>query len=404
MTPVDTMTQRIYTVSELTGEIMNLLEDNFPFVWISGEISDSHMAASKHFYFTLRDEQCRISAVMFRGQNRNLKFEPEDGMHITGLGRINVYKPRGAYQLVFEYLEPAGVGALQTAFEQLRARLGDEGLFDQKHKKPLPFFPGKIAVITSPAGAVVHDILNVIDRRFPNIHIEIIPVRVQGEEASGEIAAAIALLNRRGNADVAILARGGGSLEDLQAFNSEKVARALFASDIPIISAVGHETDFSIADFAADLRAPTPSAAAELAVPMKADLLRDCEKLSERLRKRFRRYAEERRMLLDEMAKRLIHPGKRIADLRIRSNDLTRRLTRTFAKGIRQKREQLLWRKDRLKALDPEAILSRGYSITRTMPKGRVLKNAASVTKGQKLEVMLAKGTLICRVEEEGNG
>jgi len=398
------MTQRIYTVSELTGEIMNLLEDNFPFVWISGEISDSHMAASKHFYFTLRDEQCRISAVMFRGQNRNLKFEPEDGMHITGLGRINVYKPRGAYQLVFEYLEPAGVGALQTAFEQLRARLGDEGLFDQKHKKPLPFFPGKIAVITSPAGAVVHDILNVIDRRFPNIHIEIIPVRVQGEEASGEIAAAIALLNRRGNADVAILARGGGSLEDLQAFNSEKVARALFASDIPIISAVGHETDFSIADFAADLRAPTPSAAAELAVPMKADLLRDCEKLSERLRKRFRRYAEERRMLLDEMAKRLIHPGKRIADLRIRSNDLTRRLTRTFAKGIRQKREQLLWRKDRLKALDPEAILSRGYSITRTMPKGRVLKNAASVTKGQKLEVMLAKGTLICRVEEEGNG
>ncbi|OQY59030.1 MAG: exodeoxyribonuclease VII large subunit [Desulfobacteraceae bacterium 4572_88] len=398
------MTQRIYTVSELTGEIMNLLEDNFPCVWISGEISDSHMAASKHFYFTLRDEQCRIPAVMFRGQNRNLKFEPENGMHITGLGRINVYKPRGAYQLVFEYLEPAGVGALQTAFEQLRARLGDEGLFDQKHKKPLPFFPGKIAVITSPAGAVVHDILNVIDRRFPNIHIEIIPVRVQGEEAAGEIAAAIALLNRRGNADVAILARGGGSLEDLQAFNSEKVARAIFASDIPIISAVGHETDFSIADFAADLRAPTPSAAAELAVPMKADLLRDCEKLSERLRKRFRRYAEERRMLLDEMAKRLIHPGKRIADLRIRSNDLTRRLTRTFAKGIRQKREQLLWRKDRLKALNPEAILSRGYSITRTMPKGRVLKNAASVTKGQKLEVMLAKGTLICRVEEEGNG
>ena len=256
--------RRIYTVSDLTADIKYILEDKFPFVWICGEISNFRVPASGHFYFTLKADNAQINVVMFRSQNRNLRFVPENGMSVTGLGRISVYEPRGAYQIIFEYLEPEGAGAIQLAYEQLKARLVEEGIFDEKHKKPLPYLPQKISIITSPTGTVVHDILKIINRRFSNVHIEIIPVKVQGEGSEDEIAAALKLLNARDDSDIAIIARGGGSFEDFHAFNSEVVARSIFKSEIPIISAVGHETDFSIADFVADLRAPTPSAAAEL--------------------------------------------------------------------------------------------------------------------------------------------
>ncbi|OQX00958.1 MAG: exodeoxyribonuclease VII large subunit [Desulfobacteraceae bacterium IS3] len=393
------MNREIYSISELTADIKNLLEENFPFVWVSGEISNFHTPISGHFYFTLKDENTQIRAVMFRGQNRSLKFKPQDGMQITGLGRITVYEPRGNYQIIFEYLEPKGIGALQAGFEQLKARLSQEGLFDPQHKKPLPFMPKKISVITSPTGAVIRDILTVIDRRFPDIHIEIIPVKVQGDTAAKEIVSAIELLNRRKDADVAILARGGGSLEDLQSFNSEKVARAIFASEIPIISAVGHETDFTIADFTADLRAPTPSAAAEMAVPLKHELAGKCTRLSSALKNCFYRYMEHRRKRLKEISAKLLYPMKRIQQSGLKNDELSQRLIRVFVSSIRRKREEISWRVARLQSLSPLAILARGYSITRTVPEHIAVTDSDAVTHGQQLEIMLAKGSLLCRAE-----
>lgn len=376
-----------------------MLEENFPFIWVSGEISNFHKAASGHVYFTLKDKTSQISSVMFRGQNRNLRFDPENGMDITGLGRINVYEDRGVYQIIFEYLEPMGIGALQVAFEQLKMRLSEEGLFDKHHKKPLPHIPQKISVITSPTGAVIRDILTVTDRRFPNVHIEVIPVKVKGKGADKEIVSAVELLNMRGDSDVAILARGGGALEDLQAFNSENVARAVFLSEIPIISAVGHETDVTIADFVADFRAPTPSAAAELVVPLKDNLVRECKGLSAALASRFYRDIERRRTLVNDLTERLTDPKRKIQNLRLKADDLANRLVRIFMNDMRQRRERLSWRTDRLKALSPLAILTRGYSIARTIPGATVVRNSEEVSKGQNLEIMLAEGSLICCVE-----
>jgi exodeoxyribonuclease VII large subunit len=445
--------RRIHTVSELTAKVKALLEDNFPFIWICGEISNFRVPTSGHFYFTLKDEKAQINTVMFRSQNRNLKFEPEDGMSVTGLGmsvtglgRISLYEPRGTYQIILEYIEPEGTGAIQLAFEKLKARLSAEGLFDEKHKKPLPFLPRKISIITSPTGAVVHDILKIINRRFSNIHIEIIPVKVQGDGAESEIVSGLDMINARSDSDVAILSRGGGSLEDLQAFNSEDVARAIFSSKIPIISAVGHETDFSIADFVADLRAPTPSAAAELAVPLKIDLSRRVAELTTTLTVRFSRYIEHLQTFANEISKRLIDPNKKIEDLRLRTDDLLARLIRTFKNSIVQHKERLGWRFDRLNthnplihmrkahekldqthnnmltyqriclnnkqsflrelnarlnALSPNAILSRGYSITRTIPDQVVVRDPQQVSIEQDLEIMVAKGSLICRVKRK---
>jgi len=436
--------RRIYSVSELTADIKSLLEENFPFIWISGEISNFRVPASGHFYFTLKDENAQISAVMFRAQNRNLKFDPDDGISVTGLGRISVYEPRGSYQIILEYLEPAGVGAIQLAFEKLKARLAEEGLFDDKYKKSLPFLPQKISIITSPTGAVVHDILKIITRRFPNLQIVIAAVKVQGDGAEEEIAKAFDMLHASGDADVIILARGGGSLEDLHAFNSEDVARAIFSSKIPVISAVGHETDFSISDFVADLRAPTPSAAAELAVPLKQDLKQKQNELSMILTARFLRYIEFFQATVNGFAARLVDPRKKIGDFRLRTDDLTSRLVRIFISKIAQKRERLEWRIEnlhknsplikaqeadeklehmiynlltymriyidkkcfsfrelttKLHTLSPNAILDRGYSITRTIPDGIIVKDPETVHMGQDLELTLAKGSLICGVK-----
>jgi len=393
--------RKIYTVSQLTSDIKALLEDSFPFVWIKGEISDFRIPVSGHFYFILKDKKTRISAVMFRGQNRKLEFTPEDGMSVTGLGRISLYEPRGTYQILIEYMEPEGVGSLQLAYEQLKARLLAEGLFDKIHKKPIPFLPQKISLITSPSGAVVHDIINVINRRFSNIHIEIIPVKVQGDGADKEIESAIELLNDRADSDIAILARGGGSLEDLKAFNSENVARAVFASQIPIISAVGHETDVTIADFVADLRAPTPSAAAELAVPEKNELVRRCMEITIRLKSKFYGYIDRHRAALKIISRRLSDPKKKIQDLVLKTDDYTNRLIRNFEKTVRQKRSLLRELSGRLHALSPAAILDRGYSITRTIPDKVVVRDPQILDIGQELEIRIAKGFIRCRVEEK---
>jgi exodeoxyribonuclease VII large subunit len=434
----------IFTVSDLTAKIKEILEDKFPFVWICGEISNFRVPASGHFYFTLKDDNAQINVVMFRSQNRNLKFVPEDGLSVTGLGRISVYEPRGAYQIIFEYLEPEGTGAIQLAYEQLKARLAEEGLFDEKHKKPLPYLPQKICIITSPTGAVVHDILKIINRRFSNVHIEIIPVKVQGEGAEDEIVTALKLLNTRGDSEVAIIARGGGSFEDFHAFNSEVVARSIFESQIPIVSAVGHETDFSIADFVADLRAPTPSAAAELVVPLKNDLLKRCAELSITLSNGFFRYVEHLQNLVKEITKRLLDPTRKIEDLMLRTDDMFTRLVRSYQNRAFQWRERLEWRIERLNAnnplahinklneelaqkydnlliykkmnlnekhfllreltsrlnaLSPIAILARGYSITRTIPDSVVVRDPQEVSIEQDLEVLVAKGSIICSVK-----
>ena len=436
--------RKIYSVSELNVNIKTLLEESFPFVWIFGEISNFRIPASGHYYFSLKDAISQISAVMFRGQQRKLKFEPEDGMSVTGMGRISVYEPRGTYQIILEYLEPSGVGALQVAFEQLKNRLADEGLFKDENKIELPFIPNKIGVITSPSGAVVHDILQVVNRRFPNVTIQIFPVKVQGAGAVAEIVSALELLNSLGECDVAILARGGGSLEDLQAFNSESVARAIFASRVPIISAVGHETDYTIADFVADLRAPTPSAAAEVVVPEKSALERRCQEIESILKSKTTNYFKSLRINIQQISKRLADPRRKIEDLRLRIDDLYLRLNRTFGYRIRRDRENLIFRADRLsannprfliqkvkkqldqnysnlfksfiilnnsnkirireltaklEALSPIAILSRGYSITRTIPDARVVKDPHTVSLDQDLEVMVAKGRIFCRVK-----
>jgi exodeoxyribonuclease VII large subunit len=445
MQPIDAGSRKnMYTVSELNANIKDLIEENFPFIWIFGEISNFRVPASGHFYFTLKDDASQISSVMFRGQQRNLKFEPEDGLNVTGMGRISVYEPRGTYQIILEYLEPSGAGALQIAFEKLKTRLVAEGLFDDAHKIPLPFLPNKISIISSPSGAVVHDILNIIDRRFPNISIQIIPVKVQGDGAVEQIVAALERLNLAKDADVAILARGGGSLEDLQAFNSEPVARAIFASEIPIISAVGHETDYTISDFVADLRAPTPSAAAELVVPQKSDLEQRRKDLVKFLEIRIKHYFKYLNQKLNEQSKRLVDPRRKLEDVRLKMDDLTMRLNQTLLQRIlRERRGFELWN-DRLgannpiylfnrfklqldknnnnlfkaikiyikltqikiraqvaklQALSPLSILARGYSITRTIPAKTVVKDPGTVSLNQDLEVTVALGRLYCRVK-----
>ncbi len=438
--------RRIYTVSELTESIKKILEETYPFVWIAGEISNFRTPTSGHFYFTLKDAGAQISAVMFRAQNRNLRFEPEDGMAVIAMGRLNVYEPRGVYQIILEYLEPEGIGVLQLAFEQLKAKLAGEGLFGETHKTALPFLPHKIAVVTSPTGAVIRDIMKVINRRFPNVAVEIAPVKVQGEGAAEEIAEALGLFNKRDDADVIVVARGGGSLEDLQPFNSEVVARAIFSSHIPVVSAVGHETDFTIADFTADVRAPTPSAAAEVMVPVKEDLLRRIEDVRGALKSAMIQRLQILTERTVQLSRRLVHPGRQVADYRLRLDDLWSRITRGFSRHLADKRDGLsvagkrlcrcsprILVKDlntilkyrrqtlvsamqfvlesrksrfctaaaRLDALSPLAILERGYSVTRALPGYALVKDVQQVNVGQHVEVTVSKGAMICRIERK---
>jgi exodeoxyribonuclease VII large subunit len=312
----DLMPERhVWKVSELTGQISSLLETAFRDVWIEGEVSNYHAAQSGHLYFTLKDARSQIRCVCFRDQARTLKFRPEDGLHITVRGSLGVYEVRGEYQVYVSHIEPVGAGALQLAFEQLKKKLQTEGLFDEARKKPLPVLPRCIGVITSPTGAAVRDILRVLKRRFANVHVQIYPVKVQGEGAAAEIAAALRYFSRTKFADVIIIARGGGSLEDLWAFNEEVVARAIASCEVPIISGIGHETDFTIADFVADLRAPTPSAAAEIVV-------RSRQEFEGHIAARYRDLVQQMRYLLSERRHRVrdlqTHRGFRQIEMLVR--------------------------------------------------------------------------------------
>jgi len=313
--------RRVWRVSEITERVGELLEGEFPDVWIEGEVSNLHAAQSGHLYFTLKDARAQLRCVCFRDQVRGLKFRPEDGLHITVRGSLGVYEARGEYQLYVSHIEPVGLGALQLAFEQLKKKLESEGLFDEARKRPLPVLPRCIGVVTSPSGAAIQDILRVLKRRFANVHVQLYPVKVQGDGAAADIAAGLRHFSRARFADVVILARGGGSLEDLWAFNEEVVARAIVASEIPVITGVGHETDFTIADFVADLRAPTPSAAAEIVV---------------RSRQEFERHiAEHQRRLAHHIRYLLSERRHRVRDLQ------THRGFRQLEALVRQRRQQV---------------------------------------------------------------
>jgi len=435
----------IYTVSQLTAEIKTILERNFEHLWVEGEISNLRLPGSGHLYFTLKDESAQMRAVMFRLQNRLLKFHPEDGLQVICYGRLTVYEPRGEYQIVLDHMEPRGLGALQLAFEQLKERLAKEGLFDPDHKKPLPHLPQRIGIVTSPTGAAIRDILQIIDRRFANVHILLYPVRVQGAGAAQEIAQAIDELNRWPGIDVMIVGRGGGSLEDLWAFNEEAVARAIFRSQIPVISAVGHEVDFTIADFVADLRAPTPSAAAELVVRNKVELVQSLESLGRRLHHAGRTAVENRQERLSSLAHRLVDPRRRLSDVRLRLDDLCVRLANSMRQSLSRKEDRLKSRADglmllypgrrvaeharrvaqlsrqmamaqrtqlrllrqktegclgKLQTLSPLAVLERGYSIARVLPSKEVIRRAADLKVAGRVNVKVHRGEFIARVEE----
>jgi exodeoxyribonuclease VII large subunit len=436
----------VWTVSELTARIKELLEERFPAFWVEGEISNLRVPSSGHAYFTLKDESAQIRAVLFRNRSRRVRFELEDGLHVLAFGSLEVYAVKGEYQLVVELLEPRGLGVLQLAFEQLKARLAAEGLFDPARKRLLPRFPKKIGVVTSPTGAAIRDILTILGRRFADVHLLIAPVRVQGEEAAGEIVQALADLNRVEDLDVIIVARGGGSFEDLWAFNEEAVARAIAASRVPVISAVGHETDVTIADFVADVRAPTPSGAVELVVEEKARVVAALDALRDRLARSMRQRLERHRAVLDGLARRrvLTDPARPIRDLQRRVDDLTLRLasglntwaTRTrervllatnflrsrtplariadgarlleqvdsrlrsgVARALERSRHRLQSAVGQLDSLSPLSVLRRGYSLTR-LPSGEIIRSWRRVGSGSLIEVLLHEGTLDCVVEK----
>ncbi len=435
----------VFTVSGLTEAIKEVLEKQFEFVWVEGEISNFRKPVSGHFYMVIKDEKAQLRAVMFRMQARYLKFTPEDGMKVLVQGRLGIYAPRGEYQIVLDYMEPIGVGALAMAFEQVKRKLSAKGIFDREIKKPLPFLPKRIAVITSPTGAAIRDFLKVIQRRFVNMEIVIVPVRVQGERACQDMVEALDLVNRELKVDVVVLTRGGGSLEDLWAFNQEELAYAIRRSHIPVVSAVGHEIDWSISDLAADFRAATPSVAAEILVQEKESLQNRLEVAHARLKTAILLKLGAGREQVDSLTQRMKSPRKKIQDQLFRLDDLFVRLTRlmrnaiqlkkqglsaemralrlhspamraasmrqmlafqqmSLAKAIHQRLADLNMERSllekRVKDLSPLAILDRGYSITSKLPEKTILKNAGCVRKGDAVHVLLAKGELTCVVDE----
>jgi exodeoxyribonuclease VII large subunit len=441
---MDFSTPSIYTVSQLTAEIKDILEGGIGEVWVEGEVSNLRVPPSGHWYFTLKDESSQIQVVVFRSQARFLEFEPEDGLRIIVRGRVSVYEQRGQYQLIVDFMEPRGLGALQLAFDQLKRRLEAEGLFDPGRKKPLPFLPKRIGIVTSPTGAVIRDMLIILKRRFDHVGVLLYPVRVQGEGAPDEIARGITYLDRQTDVDVIVVARGGGSMEDLWAFNDEAVARAIERAHKPVVSAVGHEVDFTISDFVADVRAPTPSVAAELVVRNKADLLFHLESLRDRLIKRIQAVLKGKKDLWLGLDARLRDPRRRLVELRLQGDDLLGRLVAGTRRMLERKhtslgsmerdvlykspltridrirdrleqragkleratREDLELRRralersmDRLEAMSPLKILRRGYSIVRRLPSMDIIRDSRAVRRDEMVDVKLHQGRLVCRVE-----
>ncbi len=435
----------IFTVSSLTREIREHLETHFPLVWVSGEVSNLRQPLSGHFYFTLKDAAAQLRAVLFKGNHQHLRYKPEEGGQVLCRGRVTVYEPRGEYQLVVDYLEPLGLGALAQAFEALKQRLQAEGLFEERHKKPLPYLPRRLALVTSPTGAVVRDFLRLQKQRFPGLEVLIYPVKVQGVEAAGEIAQALDDLARYPGLDVIVLARGGGSLEDLWPFNEESLARAIHRCPIPVVSAVGHEVDFTIADFVADVRAPTPSAAVELVMPERAELCRRLELLSASLSRGCRRRLQEARRQAHLLSRRLPDLRQRLQVERLRIDEraeiLIRRLRRHLAsqsqrvhlfhsrlfllsprravtaaqqcleqhnqrlflswhRRAQEIRRHLDYCRSHLQQLNPQAILARGYAVATRLPEGTVIRDALTVPPDTPVRVRVARGCLDCQVKE----
>ena len=386
--------ENVLTVSELTGRIKKLLEARFFTVAVAGEISNLSRPASGHLYFTLKDSSSQLPAVCFRAEARRLEMEPEDGQEVTARGRISVYRPRGSYQLVVSEMELKGAGSLQLALARLKARLAAEGLFDPARKRKIPSLPSRVGVVTSPSGAAIRDILRVIDRRFGSVGIVINPVRVQGKEAAGEIARAVEEFNRWKNVEVIIVGRGGGSAEDLQPFNEEAVARAVAASEIPVISAVGHETDWTLSDLAADLRAATPSAAAELVIAEKKELLLNLGRLTRRLDLALDYLLGSLRGRVERALKSatLHDPRRLLWQSRQQLDELSARLERAVENRLRFSRQRLESLNRRLESVNPAAVLGRGYSFTRRVRDGRIVTSASTLEIGEEVRVRLREG------------
>jgi len=394
------MADTVLTVSRLILLLQEVLEENFMRVAVEGEISNFAVPASGHFYLTLKDERSQIRSVMFRPQNRLLRFRPENGMEVVCTGHVTIYPQRGEVQLVVDTMEPTGVGGLQVAFEQLKNRLAAEGLFDEAGKKAIPPFPSTIGVVTSATGAAIHDILNVLRRRSSGVRVLLRPVRVQGEGSAEEIASAIADLNRHAEADVLIVGRGGGSLEDLWAFNEEIVARAIAASGIPVISAVGHEVDYTISDFVADLRAPTPSAAAEMVVRSRLELEGHLDHLILRLHGQMRGRLELLSERVEGLSVRLKRPFREM-NLWIRcEEELRRRLENAMLQIVKEKGGQLALAAGRLDALSPLRTLDRGYAVVLSSVTGETVRDAAVLKAGDTIDIRLSRGRLRASVLE----
>jgi len=394
--------RNVYSVAELTKKIKFVLEENFSNIWVQGEISNCRKAASGHIYFTLKDEAAVIKAVLFRGYQRAIRFELVDGLNVIVHGSVDVFDKRGEYQIIVDLIEPVGLGALQLAFEQLKEKLQKEGLFDESHKKQIPAFPDTIGVITSPTGAALRDILNVVERRYKGIRVIIYPVLVQGEGAAEEIADAIKKANLRGDADVLIVGRGGGSIEDLWPFNEEIVARAIYHSEKPIISAVGHEIDYTISDFIADLRAPTPSAAAELVVKNKQELLKRSKELSMRL------YSSLERMISQKKEKASYYSAelllRRINALINEKNlildDVSRSLSNQIEACLTKNRGRFEKAVGQLNALSPLNTLARGFAIISKLPENKPVFSISDVNKGDEIKTRLKDGVLSSRIHQ----
>ncbi len=420
--------RRVWTVSELTAQVRDLLERAFRDLWVQGEVSNFRISPYGHYYFTLKDEAAQLRCFVHKRDVRFLRMQPQDGLAVTARGALGVYEQRGEYQLLVNYLEPVGVGALQLAFEQLKARLAAEGLFEAARKKPLPMLPRRIGLVTSPRGAAIADMVRILRRRYENLHLLLYPVRVQGEGAAEEIVEGIQFFNRVHASirpDVLILARGGGSLEDLWAFNEENLARAIAASKIPVITGIGHETDFTIADFVSDLRAPTPSAAAELVIKSKEELKQRLRALDARLAEKLRYQVLHARHQLSQLMRErgwrqlenLLREQAQRADelaLRLRQSLLdsaarrrhdwavtVARLASYDLRGVLQReRLRLKALAGQLNQLSPMSVLERGYAIVFDA-EGKVVKSAAAVRVGEPIQVQLARGRLQADVRKK---
>ncbi len=386
----------ILSVRDVTRYLKALLDSDelLSDVWVRGELSGVSRPSSGHLYFCLKDESSQLSGVMWRDDARRLRFNPEDGLKVIVRGSVSVYEARGLYQIYCQEMKPDGVGDLYLAFEQLKAKLAAEGLFESSRKRPIPAMPEKIALVTSPTGAAVHDMVTIMRRRFPRIHLVLVPTLVQGEMAPASIVRSIKAANGIPGVDLIIVGRGGGSMEDLWCFNDETVARAICNSRVPIVSAVGHETDFTIADFVADLRAPTPSAAAELVVPSREDLAHRLLLIEEALRSAMARQVHTRRLELEAITARRAfrHPMDRVREQRQRLDELSGRIEMLTRHQLEARRESFRGLAATLDALSPLAVLGRGYSITRKLPEGKIVRSVNELTEGNQVEILFGDG------------